>query len=131
MDTEKESKEISRRSFVKGAAIGGAGLLIATDLLSPKRAAGAPKSTTHATMMGVPFEARERVRLGIIGVGGRGTNLLENLLAVDAVEVKAICDLVPEKVSHAQKLVTDAGQPEPRGFSKGETDLRNLTDRKS
>jgi hypothetical protein len=125
-DTNKESNSISRRSFVKGAAIGGAGLLIATDLLNPDRAAGAPK-TAHATMMGVPFEARERVRLGIIGVGGRGTNLLENLLAVENVDIKAICDLVPEKVAHAQKMVTDAGPPQPTGFSKGETDFKNLT----
>lgn len=126
MATDKESKDISRRSFVKGAAMGGAGLLIAADLLGPERAAGAPKSA-HATMMGVPFEARERVRLGIIGVGGRGTSLLGDLLAVENVEVKAICDLVPEKVAHAQKMVTDAGQPQPKAFTKGETDFKNLT----
>jgi hypothetical protein len=125
-NTNKEPKDISRRSFVKGAAIGGAGLLIAKDMLRPDRAAAAPNSS-HATMMGVPFEARERVRLGIIGVGGRGTSLLGDLLAVQNVEVKAICDLVPEKVAHAQKLVTDAGQPEPKGFSKGETDFKNLS----
>ena len=86
-----------------------------------------PPKSANATMMGVPFEARERVRLGIIGVGGRGTSLLGDLLAVENVEVKAICDLVPEKVAHAQKMVTDAGQPEPTGFSKGETDFKNLT----
>jgi Oxidoreductase family, NAD-binding Rossmann fold len=129
-DKDKDSKEISRRSFVKGAAIGGAGLLIATDLLSADRASGSPespKATSKATMMGVPFEARERVRLGIIGVGGRGTSLLGDLLAVENVDVKAICDLVPEKVAHAQKLVTDAGQPEPKAFGKNETDFKNLT----
>ena len=78
-------------------------------------------------MIGVPFEARERVRLGIIGVGGRGTSLLRDLLAVENVEVKAICDLVPEKVARAQKAVTNAGQPEPAGFSKDEWDFKNLT----
>lgn len=126
MAEDQESSNISRRSFVKCTAIGGAGLLIATDILSSELAAVTPKSE-HATMMGVRFEARERVRLGIIGVGGRGTNLLENLLAVENVDVKAICDLVPEKVAKAQKAVTDAGQPEPTGFSKGETDFENLT----
>ena len=40
---------------------------------------------------------------------------------MENVEVKAICDLVPEKVAHAQKMVTDAGQPEPAGFSKGDS----------
>ena len=65
---DKECKDISRRSFIGRTAVGGAGLLIATDILRPELAAAAPKSA-NSTMMGVPFEARERVRLGIIGVG--------------------------------------------------------------
>ena len=131
MSTDKESKDISRRSFVKRTALGGAGLLIANDLIAndilvPGLGPGTPKSA-NATMIGVPFEARERVRLGIIGVGGRGTSLLGDLLAVENVDVKAICDLVPEKVVHAQKMVTDAGQPQPAAFTKGEGDFENLT----
>jgi predicted dehydrogenase len=127
MPTDNESKDISRRSFVKRTAIGGAGLLIAQDLLARNPGAGTPKSKKQ-TMIGVPFEARERVRLGIIGVGGRGTSLLQDLLAIEKVEVKAICDLVPEKVARAQKAVTNAGQPEPAGFNKGEWDFKNLTE---
>ena len=127
MPKDKDPKDISRRSFVKSTAIGGAGLLIATDILSADLAASTRKSA-NSTMIGVPFEARERVRLGIIGVGGRGTSLLQDLLAVEKVEVKAICDLVPEKVARAQKAVTDAGQPQPAGFSKGELDFKNLTE---
>ncbi len=126
MATDKESQEISRRSFIKRTAIGGAGLAVATDILGPNLLAGTPKSA-NSTMMGVPFEAREQVRLGIIGVGGRGTSLLQDLLAIEKVEVKAICDLVPEKVARAQKAVTNADQPEPAGFSKGEWDFKNLT----
>ena len=110
MPTDKELKDISRRSFVQRTAIGGAGLLIAKDMLAPDLASAAPKST-NATMIGVPFEAREQVRLGIIGVGGRGTGVLGEFLAVENVQVKALCDLVPEKVAHAQKMVTAAGQP--------------------
>jgi len=52
--------------------------------------------------------------------------LLHDLLGVDNVEIKAVCDLVPEKVEHAQKAVTDAGQAKPAGFSKGELDFKNL-----
>src|SRR5207302_2935851 len=84
-------------------------LVIGTQILSRDLDARTPKSA-NATMIGVPFEARERVRLGIIGVGGRGTSLLQDLLAIEKVEVKAICDLVPEKVARAQKAVTNAGK---------------------
>ena len=127
MATDKESQEISRRSFLKRTAFGGAGLVVATDILEPNLLAAEKQKSANATMIGVPFDARERVRLGIIGVGGRGSSLLRDLLAVENVEVKAICDLVPEKVEHAQKAVTSAGQPEPAGFSKGEWDFKNLT----
>jgi len=126
MATDKGSQEISRRSFIQRAAIGGAGLVIATDVLSPGLSADTPKRSS-STMIGVPFETRERVRLGIVGVGGRGSSLLQDLLAIEKVEVRAICDLVPEKVARAQKAVTDAGQAEPIGFSKGELDFKNLT----
>ncbi len=125
MPADSESKDISRRSFVKRTAMGGAGLLLAADVLGSDLTTATPK-TSNATMVGVPFEAREHVRLGIIGVGGRGSSLLEDLLAVENIQVKAICDLVPEKVAKAQKAVTTAGQPEPTGFSKGERDFENL-----
>src|SRR5215468_2985620 len=124
MRIEKQTNYISRRNFLKQSVAGGAGVLVANELLSLEAGAEAKgseaKKHSSASMMEVPFAARERVRLGIIGVGGRGSSLVQDLLAVENVEVKAICDLVPEKVEHAQKAVTDAGQPRPAGFSKGE-----------
>src|SRR3954454_22133034 len=125
MGKDLKLENISRRNFMVRTAMGGAGLVIAKDILNENLLAATPKSA-NATMIGVPFEARERVRLGIIGVGGRGTSLLQELLAVEKVDIKAICDVVPEKVAHAQKLVTDAGQPQPVGFTKGEKDFENL-----
>jgi predicted dehydrogenase len=131
MPSEKPTNNISRRNFLKQSVAGSAGALVANEVLSAEAGAKTKgdkeKEHSGATMMDVPFAARERVRLGIIGVGGRGSSLLRDLLAVENVDVKAICDLVPEKVEHAQKAVTDAGQPQPTGFSKGEWDFKNLT----
>src|SRR5947209_2420033 len=125
MSKGKEAGNISRRGFV-GTAIGGAGLVLASEIFSPKVLNAAEKSAAQ-TMIGVPFESKEHVRLGIIGVGGRGTSLLGDLLAVENVEVKAICDLVPAKVQHAQQMVTDTGQAKPAGFGKSDRDFKNLT----
>jgi predicted dehydrogenase len=131
MPVEKEPDSISRRSFLKQSVSGCAGVLVAKELLTAEARGAATgneaKKASGASMIDVPFGARERVRLGIIGVGGRGSSLVRDLLAVENVEVKAICDLVPEKVARAQKAVTDAGQPQPAGFSKGEWDFKNLT----
>jgi hypothetical protein len=125
LKVKDESSNISRRDFLVKTAISGAGVVIADRAVNSYLMAATSKAATQ-TMIGVPFEPRERVRLGIIGVGGRGTSLLNDLLSVDGVDVKAICDLVPEKVEHAQKMVTDAGQPKPTGFSKGDWDFKNL-----
>src|SRR5438045_8851292 len=112
MPIENEPNGISRRSFLKQSVAGGASALVASEIQGRKVSGQGKnsdaKKNSAATMIGVPFEPRERVRLGVIGVGGRGSSLLRDLLAVENVEIKAICDLVPEKVAHAQKAVTDA-----------------------
>jgi predicted dehydrogenase len=66
------------------------------------------------------------VRVGIVGVGGRGTGHVRNLLKIPGVEVKATCDIVPSKVENAQNLVEKAGQSRPAAYSNGEFDYRRL-----
>jgi hypothetical protein len=80
-------------------------------------------------MIGVPFARHARVRVGIIGVGLRGMSLLGDLLAVEGVQVNAVCDIVAAKVTAAQKKVQQAGQPEPAGYSAGERDFESLCQR--
>jgi hypothetical protein len=66
------------------------------------------------------------VRVGFIGVGGRGTSHVRELLRVPNVQVKAVCDIVPSKVERAQNLVEKAGQPRPESYSRGEEDFKRL-----
>ncbi|MDD4190057.1 MAG: Gfo/Idh/MocA family oxidoreductase [Mangrovibacterium sp.] len=65
------------------------------------------------------------VRIGFVGVGARGTAMLKVALSVDGVEIPAVCDIVPEKVERAQRLVEQAGHPRPKGF-KGPEDYKKL-----
>ncbi len=68
-------------------------------------------------------------RVGFVGVGGRGRGLLRNLLRLEKVEVPALCDINEENLARAQTMVTEAGQPKPEGYSRGDTDFRRLCDR--
>ena len=70
------------------------------------------------TMVGVPFE-RKDPRVGIIGVGGRGTALLKNMLAADA-QVVAVCDIRNEHAKNAQAMVTKTGQSAPELYTDGD-----------
>jgi predicted dehydrogenase len=68
----------------------------------------------------------DRVRVGLVGIGGRGTVLLKILLDLEGVEVKAVCDIIEDRVVRAQNLVAAAGQPKPTGYTRGETDFKRL-----
>lgn len=69
------------------------------------------------TMKGVPFERHAKVRIGFVGVGGRGSGLLNDLLNVPGVEIKAICDLRQEHADRAAQRVERAGQPRPEVYA--------------
>jgi predicted dehydrogenase len=69
---------------------------------------------------------QEVVYVGFVGVGGRGTGLLRQLLRIEGCQIRAICDPAVERVSQAQKLAEEAGFPKPIGYSNGETDYRRM-----
>jgi len=125
-----EDSKMTRRNLLKTASVigtaAGLGSLPALVLGSDGRwETEAPAPSGHS-MVGVPFERHEKVRLGIIGVGGRGTGVLSNFLAVPGVEVKAICDVVPSKTARASRMIVKAGQPKPTEYHNGDHDYENL-----
>jgi len=65
----------------------------------------------------------ERVRIGFVGVGGMGSHHVRNLLRIEGAEIRAVCDIVPEKVERVRGWVVEAGQPEPSGYAKGDWDF--------
>ena len=71
---------------------------------------------------------QENIRIGFVGVGGRGSSLLRQLLRIDGCQITAVCDMIPERVSRVQKLVAEAGFPEPVGYSKDEIDYQRMCD---
>jgi hypothetical protein len=113
---------VSRRNFLQAGAVSAIALG-----LSSLHSNGQAAETHAQTMMNVPFEAKEP-KLGIIGVGGRGTSLLEDLLAADA-QVVAICDIVPEKANHARELIEKAGQHSPTLYTRNDHSFEQLVAR--
>ena len=63
-------------------------------LLKAGAAAGiASAAKTHAQTTTKASKDRQVVRVGVVGVGGRGTGLLRTLLTIKDVEVPAVCDV--------------------------------------
>ncbi len=71
-----------------------------------------------ASMIDVPFEKRNP-RIAIIGTGGRGTNLLENLLAADAQVVSSVRRRQSRRRSTRSSLVVASGQKNPELYTDG------------
>jgi hypothetical protein len=65
------------------------------------------------TMVGVPFEKRDLVRVGFIGVGGRGFGQLNEVLAVEGSQITAVSDASEEFALRAKDAVEKANQPTP------------------
>jgi len=89
-----KSTGISRRGFL-GAGIAGAGL-------------GAFGRSLAAPAAGRSAGASNRIRVGFVGVGGRGSHLLAVALSHGEVDVTALCDLQPEKLKAAADRVETA-----------------------
>ncbi len=62
------------------------------------------------------------VRLGIVGLGGRGRGQMATLLQMQDIEISAVCDVYPDRVEAAQALVKKERGYEPQG----ESDYRAL-----
>ena len=53
----------------------------------------------------------ETVRVGFIGLGMRGPGAVERWTHIPGTQIVALCDLLPERVENAQKILEKAGLP--------------------
>ena len=62
-------------------------------------------------------QADKKVRIGIIGVGLRGQNHLENLLRRSDVEVVSICDINPRMLNDSKAQIQKSGKAQPKVYT--------------
>lgn len=71
----------------------------------------------------------DKIRLGFIGIGARGTGQLELTLRRKDIVVTAVCDIDPDRLANSVKLVEGAGMKKPAMFGNGPYDYQNLLKR--
>jgi len=77
-----EKKHWTRRQFIKNTAITAAGIITAPNII-----AAASERTP----------ANERIGIGVIGLGGRGREVMNVFLAQPDTQVLAVCDVIRER----------------------------------
>ena len=111
----------NRRKFLKHSGLAGIGLIGSS--IIPAYSSGKDNyndgsgqdriiSTAHTqkfNMSGYSAPKIDTVRIGFIGLGNRGPGHLMNMSLLEGVEIKALCDIVPEQVAKAKKSIEFAG----------------------
>lgn len=113
----------NRRDFLRSAALTGVGALTAGVM---NGCAALDRRMTKPTIEPFRTAGREQIRIGFVGLGGMGSNHVDQLLRVPGALICAVCDVVPEKVARIQDLVEKSGQPRPTGYSDGPRDFERM-----
>jgi len=93
---------------------------------------GNPFTHTHQqkfNMSGYAAPGLDVVGVGIIGLGNRGSGTVKRFGCIEGVEIRALCDLEPDRVSRAMDSVRPLGH-RPDGYSGGEKEWRRVCERK-
>ncbi len=92
----------------------------------PRFAGAAGSAIATSAAMQTQASAATPVRLGFVGIGGRGSYHLDAALGIEGVEVPALCEIQPERLERAAGWVEQSGRPAPRLFGRGERDFERL-----
>ena len=106
--------EMGRRGFLKGFAMSGA--LAATKSVLADAAAVAPASQ-GGFMTAYADKPIPNLRVGVIGLGMRGSGAVHRLASIPGNTVVALCDLYPKRVAAQQKWLASRKKPKAREYT--------------
>ncbi len=117
----------NRRHFLRQVSIG-AGALITAAPASARVVQDEADRLEHPdqtapqkfNMCGYAAPKLDVVRIGVVGLGMRGSGAVERLSYIDGVEITALCDKLPERVAAAQETLSKMGRPKAKEYSGAE-----------
>ncbi|MBR3223249.1 MAG: Gfo/Idh/MocA family oxidoreductase, partial [Kiritimatiellae bacterium] len=107
----------NRREFLTGAAWMGAAAM-AAGCMSRASAVSGIGGGAGAPMHGFRVAPMKKVRVGVIGVGARGTHAVHRIAQIPGCEVTAMSDINPVRLDAAQAWLKEHGFPAPKEWSR-------------
>jgi len=101
---------VSRRRFLKGTVTAAGGCVVSG-------CAGLFHADAAASMVGYADRPFERVRIGFVGVGSRGTWAVHRIAMIPGTEIAAICDIDETRLKENREWLSGKGLPQAREFS--------------
>lgn len=110
--------------------ISGSTLQAATKLVKPIKTVvpTRPKGQTDVVNLTIP--KLDVVRVGFIGLGMRGPGAVERWTHIPGVQIVALCDLYPDRVTKTQEILTKAGLPKAAEYSGDTAAWKKMCERK-
>ena len=122
----------TRREFLKTTILSGAALSLSHIPVFGKEiieySEKQVQTGKHKSMLGFACEPIKTVRIGFIGLGMRGPDAVRRMMKLEGVEIKALCDLLPERVKAVNASVKKEGRTEAVEYS-GEEGWKQLCER--
>jgi hypothetical protein len=116
----------NRRQFLGSAGLAGGGLAGSPSFMKGFALAPNQQATRKQfNMSGFAAPKLETVRVGIIGLGNRGPGHLNTLRHIQGVEIRALCDVRPERVAAASKSL-DGTSHKPTLYSGNKDEWKRL-----
>ena len=81
------------------------------------------------SMLQFAAEPIEHVRVGLVGLGDRGTGAVYRFPYIEDATIVALCDLMPERVERAQGILEELGAPRALYEFSGEEGYKELCQR--
>jgi len=115
----------NRRKFLRNLTIG-AGTVTALPALARvnnreeeiiNSIASPANEKQNFNMCGYAAPKMDVVRIGIVGLGMRGSDAVERLSYIDGVEITALCDKYPDRVTKAQAALGKMGRSKAKEYN--------------
>ncbi|MBN2773070.1 MAG: Gfo/Idh/MocA family oxidoreductase [Prolixibacteraceae bacterium] len=122
----------NRRDFLKNTILGAG--VISTGLVSctsadTEKTKPAKQHTQLFNMSGYAAPKLETVRIGFVGLGMRGPGAVTRMSHIEGVEIKALCDLFPDRVEKCQEILKERGLPEAAAYSGSHEVWKEMVER--
>ncbi|MFD4259514.1 Gfo/Idh/MocA family protein [Streptomyces sp. NPDC058534] len=121
-----EIPEVSRRSLMGGALVTGAALAglgaapasasPAAPLQVPEGDPGPSRRPGQKSMINVAYPSHRTVRVGVIGLGNRGSGMTSGWAAVPGCTVTAVCDIRADRAKRTADRLVAGGEPRPAEY---------------
>ena len=64
-----------------------------------------PRSEGQKNVLKLACKPMPTVKIGLIGLGVRATKAVNRFMYIDGIEIKALCDIIPDNIQHSQNIL--------------------------